>query len=178
MVFLMYIGLFLLAAVMFSTNTTIAASILEETYDPPSGIKLPNPVTPQRVPVNVPLGTIFLDADTPSQTLRMDAVCRTFTMSDKGKQISLEPEQEFEIVLPDPLVGGFRIDKIDYDESIVNLIDRSYHQSKSEGVDGTFGQLYFRFKTLGVGRSNIDIWIKRVREPARKFFGIQLEVVP
>jgi len=99
-------------------------------------------------------------------------------MSDKGKKVSLGPEQELEIVIPDPLVGGFKVDKIDYDKSIVILIDKGHHRPQKKMLDGTFGQLYFRFKTLGVGKSNIIIWIERGRETARKFYWIHLEIVP
>lgn len=113
-----------------------------------------------------------------SQTLKMNDGQRRVTISDKGKQICLGPEEAFEIVLPNPLVGGFELDRIDYDESIMVLIAKGFCNSINNGMpDGSFVQIYFRFKTLMVGESNIDIWIKRDREVERRFFWIQIIVV-
>jgi predicted secreted protein len=112
-----------------------------------------------------------------SQTQEDTHVQKTFTIADNDKSVLLKPEERFEILLPDFNGLGYMLSAINYVPAVVVLENEGRLDTADKTLDGSFGQIYWRFKTLSAGQSDINILVQRSGESKRKYFGIHLEVI-
>ena len=87
------------------------------------------------------------------------------TYTDSEETINIGVNQEFVIALDSNPTTGYSW-QASYDESILQLVGKSYEMGKAakQGAVGAGGVDYFRFKTLKTGKTEIALVYKRVWE--------------
>ena len=79
------------------------------------------------------------------------------TYDDEGQGIDIGVGKEFIIALGSNPTTGYSW-QADYDESMLQLVQWNYEEEETEeGVVGTGGVDYFRFKALEVGETEITL---------------------
>jgi predicted secreted protein len=85
------------------------------------------------------------------------------TYTDEGQAIDTEVNQQFVIALGSNLTTGYGW-QASYDETMIELVEKTYKEEAKEGVVGAGGVEYFRFKALKSARTEITLAYKRVWE--------------
>ena len=87
------------------------------------------------------------------------------TSPDNGKTLNVANGQTIEITLANPGDGGYQFNTPDYDNSIIKLISTTsipYVSASGTPIRvGNFGTVVFKFQTLNVGQSKINITASR-----------------
>lgn len=102
---------------------------------------------------------------------------RTYT--DSGQTINIGVNQEFVIALGSNPTTGYSWHE-NYDEDMIKLVEKTYElgEEAKQGVVGTGGIEYFRFKTLQIGKTEIAVTYKRPwekKEVEHKVFPVNIE---
>ena len=79
------------------------------------------------------------------------------THTDPGQTVNISVNQEFIIALgSNPGSTGYGWQE-SYDHTMLELLEKSYKEEAKEGVVGTGGIEYFRFKALKAGQTEITL---------------------
>jgi len=82
------------------------------------------------------------------------------TYTDPGQTIDISVNQEFVIALGSNPTTGYSW-QASYDQSILELVEKIYKEEAKQGVVGSGGVEYFRFKALKAERTKITLVYKR-----------------
>ena len=99
------------------------------------------------------------------------------TYTDSGQTIDIDVGQQFVIALGSNPTTGYGWQE-SYDETMLELVKKSYEEGAEEGVVGAGGVEYFRFKALERGETEITLTYKRPWEEdflEQKVFTINID---
>ena len=84
------------------------------------------------------------------------------THTDSGRSIDINTNRQFVIALGSNPTTGYSWQE-SYDEGMLELMEKTYKPGKEakQGLVGTGGVEYFRFKTLKTGETEITLVYKR-----------------
>ena len=88
-------------------------------------------------------------------------VAKTYT--DPGQTVNIGVNQEFIIALGSNPTTGYGWQE-SHDQTMLELLEKSYKEQAEEGVVGAGGIEYFRFKALKSGQTEITMNYQRPRE--------------
>jgi inhibitor of cysteine peptidase len=82
------------------------------------------------------------------------------TYSDEGQGIDTGVNQQFAIALGANPSTGYSW-QASYDETMLELVEKTYKEEAKEGLVGAGGVEYFRFKALKIGRTQVTLTYKQ-----------------
>jgi inhibitor of cysteine peptidase len=82
------------------------------------------------------------------------------TYDDPGQMIDIGIKQEFVIALGSNPTTGYSWQE-SHDQTMLELLEKSYKEEAKEGVVGAGGIEYFRFKALKAGETEITLTYQR-----------------
>lgn len=98
------------------------------------------------------------------------------TYSDEGQGIDTGVNQQFVIALGSNPTTGYSW-QASYDETMIELVEKTYKEEAKQGLVGAGGVEYFRFKALKTGRTPVTLVYKRAWEEeiiAQKVFVVHI----
>ena len=78
------------------------------------------------------------------------------TYDDPGQTVTIGVNQEFIIALGSNLTTGYSWQE-SHDQSMLELLEKTYKEKAQEGVVGAGGVEYFRFKAVQTGQTEITL---------------------
>jgi len=78
------------------------------------------------------------------------------TYTDPGQEVSIGVNQEFIIAIGSNPTTGYSWQE-NHDQTMLELLEKSYKEEAKEGVVGAGGIEYFRFKALKAGQTEITL---------------------
>jgi len=82
------------------------------------------------------------------------------TYTDAGQAIDTEVNQQFVIALGSNPTTGYSW-QASYDETMLELVEKTYKEEAKEGLVGAGGVEHFRFKALKTARTEVTLVYKR-----------------
>jgi len=82
------------------------------------------------------------------------------TYTDPGQTIDIGVNQEFVIALGSNPTTGYSWQE-SHDNTILELVEKTYKEEAKQGLVGAGGVEYFRFKALKTGKTEITLVYKR-----------------
>jgi inhibitor of cysteine peptidase len=82
------------------------------------------------------------------------------TYTDPGQTVNIGVNQEFIIALGSNPTTGYSWQE-NHDQTMLELLEKSYKEEAKEGVVGAGGIEYFRFKALKAGETEITLTYER-----------------
>jgi len=82
------------------------------------------------------------------------------TYTDPGQTVNIGVNQEFIIALGSNPTTGYSWQE-SHDQTMLELLEKSYREEAKEGVVGAGGVEYFRFKALKAGQTEITMTYER-----------------
>jgi inhibitor of cysteine peptidase len=82
------------------------------------------------------------------------------TYTDPGQTVTIGAGQQFVIALGSNRTTGYSWQE-SYDQTMLELVEKTYKEEAKQGVVGAGGVEYFRFKTLSKGETKITMVYKR-----------------
>ena len=99
------------------------------------------------------------------------------TYTDPGQTVDIGINQEFVIALGSNPTTGYSWQE-SHDQTMLELLEKSYREEAKEGVVGAGGIEYFRFKALKAGETEITLTYQRPWEEEvldQKVFTVEIK---
>ena len=101
------------------------------------------------------------------------------TYTDPGQEVNIGVNQEFIIALGSNQTTGYGWQE-SHDQTMLELLEKSYKEQAQEGVVGAGGVEYFRFKALKAGQTEITLvyhrpWEEPTSQDLTKVFTVNVK---